>query len=75
VALGSDAIERAEANQPIPAANIEDDVAGLERGSVEDAIASPLQVFDELGRRLGASLATLSNPERPAVFRRRDSGV
>jgi len=42
VAVGTDPVERPEADQAISAANVEDDVAGLECCAVEDAIASSL---------------------------------
>ena len=74
VALRADTIERPEADQAIAAADVEDGVAGLECRAVEDAIASSLQVLDEVGRKVGAALATLANPERPAIFRRRGFG-
>jgi hypothetical protein len=74
VAVGADSVERAEADQAIAAADVEDDVAGLECRAVEDAIASSLQVLDEVGRQLQAALASLANPERPAIFRRRGFG-
>lgn len=45
-----DPIERPEADQPIPTTDIEDDVAGLECGAVEDAIASLLQLLNQVGR-------------------------
>ena len=42
VTLRADTIERPEADQAISAANVEDDVTGLEYCAVEDAIASSL---------------------------------
>jgi len=75
LAVGANAIECAETDQTIATADIEDDVARPECGAVEDAIASPLQGFDEIGRKIRSALATLANPERPAVFRRSGFGV
>ena len=72
---GADSVERAEADQAIAAANVEDDVARPECGAVEDAIASPLQLLNKVGREVRPTLATLPNPERPAVFRHRGRGV
>jgi hypothetical protein len=69
--VGANAIERAETDQTIATADIEDDVARPECGAVEDAIATPLQGFDEIGRKIRPALATLANPERPTVFRQR----
>jgi hypothetical protein len=70
LAVGADAIEGAETDQPIAAADVEDDVARPECGAVEDFIASLLKVLDELRWKVDSALAALANPERPAVFRR-----
>src|SRR4029077_11876308 len=70
-AVGADAIERAEADQPIATADIEDDVARAECGAVEHAIAPSLQILYEVGWKIRPALATLADPERPAVLGQR----
>jgi hypothetical protein len=75
VAVRAESVERPEADQAIAAADVEHGVAGLECRAVKDAIASSLQVLDEVGRKVGAALASLANPERPAIFRRRGFGA